>query len=128
MWLLLTVSNIGQMYNQVYEAMVHSNVAIKLDEAVQVNKDNNILQSKGETFSSQTQYYILHLEYLVFIDEGGDNTSQQNDGNAGGEKFIVDKDRCIIKSLLTKTATSWYLDSPSQMESPYAAQLFAHPK
>ena len=71
---------------------------------------------------------IMHPDYLVFIDEGGGKTSQQNDGNAGGEKFIVDKDRCTIKSLLTKTATSWYLDSPLQMESPYAAQLFAHPK
>jgi hypothetical protein len=27
-----TVSNITQMYDQVYEAMVHSNVAIKLDD------------------------------------------------------------------------------------------------
>jgi hypothetical protein len=27
----------------------------------------------------------------------GDNKSQQNDGNAGGEKFIVDKDKQTIK-------------------------------
>jgi hypothetical protein len=39
----------------------------------------------------------MHLEYLVFIDEVGDYTSRQNDGNAGGEEFIVDKDRCTIK-------------------------------
>ncbi len=39
----------------------------------------------------------MHPEYLVFMAEVGDNTRQQNDGNAGGEKFIVDKDRCTIK-------------------------------
>ena len=85
------------MYDQVYEAMVRSNVAIKLDEAVWVNKDNNIVQSKEEAFSRQTQYYIMHPDHLVFVDEVGDNTSQQNDGNADGEKFIVDKDRCAMK-------------------------------
>ncbi len=33
----------------------------------------------------------------MFVDKVGDNTSQQNDGNAGGEKFIVDKEKCTIK-------------------------------
>ncbi len=41
-----TVSNIGQMYDRVYEAMVGSNVAIKLDEAVRLNKVPNIVKSK----------------------------------------------------------------------------------
>jgi hypothetical protein len=85
------------MYDQVYEAMVGSNMAIKLDEAVRVNKDPNIVKSKEEAFGRQTQYYIMHPEYLVFMAEVGDNKRQQNDGNAGGEKCIVDKDRCTIK-------------------------------
>ena len=85
------------MYDQVYEAMVCSDVAIKLDDAVWLNKENNIVQSKEEAFGRQTQYYITHPDYLVFVDEVGDNTSQRNDGNAGGEKFIVDKDKRAIK-------------------------------
>ena len=92
-----TVSNIAQMYDQVCEAMVRSNVAIKLDDAVWLNKENNIVQSKEEAFGRQTQYYITHPDYLVFVDEVGDNTSQRNDGNAGGEKFIVDKDKRAVK-------------------------------
>jgi thiol-disulfide isomerase/thioredoxin len=34
------------MYDQVYEAMVCSDVAIKLDDAVWLNKENHIVQSK----------------------------------------------------------------------------------
>jgi hypothetical protein len=76
---------------------LRSNVAIKLDDPVWLNKENKIVQCKEEAFGRQTPYYITHPEYLVFIDEVGDNTSQKNDGNAGGEKFIVDKDKHAIK-------------------------------
>jgi len=75
-----TAENIGQMYDQVYEAMVSSNVAIKLDDPVWLNKENKIVQCKEEAFGRQTQYYITHPEYIVFVDEVGDNTSQKNDG------------------------------------------------
>jgi hypothetical protein len=54
------------------------------------------VQSK-EAFGRQTQYFIIHPDYLIFTDELGNNTSQQNDGNIGGEKFIVDKDRHAVK-------------------------------
>ncbi len=76
------------MYDQVYEATVHSNVAIKLDKAVWVIKDNQIVQSKDEIFGKQTQYYVTHPDYLVFVDEVGDNRSQQNDGNEACEGRI----------------------------------------
>jgi len=75
-----TAENIGQMYNQVYKAMVHSNVGFKLDNPVWLNKENKIVQCKEEAFGRQTQYYITHPEYIVFVDEVGDNTSQKIDG------------------------------------------------
>ena len=46
---------------------------------------------------------ILHLEeklsiycsvlMVLFIDEVGDHTSQKNDGNVGGQKFLVQNDQ-----------------------------------
>jgi hypothetical protein len=64
------------MYEQVYEAMVSSNVAIKLENPVWLDKENNIVQSKEEAFGRQTQYFITHPDYLIFVDEVGDNASQ----------------------------------------------------
>jgi hypothetical protein len=72
---------------------------------------NNIVQSKEEAFGRQKQYCITHPDNLVFVDKIGDNTSQRNDGNAGGKNFILDKDKNALKSLLTMTVTSPCLDS-----------------
>jgi len=102
---------------------LRSNVAIKLDDPVWLNKENKIVQCKEEAFGRQTPYYITHPEYLVFIDEVGDNTSQKNDGNAGGEKFIVDKDKHAIKNHRTKIVTLPCLGLPFQLASPCAVQL-----
>jgi len=36
----------------------------------------------------KSEYFLLHPEKLLFVDEVGNNTSQANDGNVGGEKFL----------------------------------------
>ncbi len=92
-----TVWNIMEMYEQMYEAMVSSNMAIKMENPVWLDKENNIVQSKEDAYNRQTKYFTTHPDYLIFVHGVGDNTSQWNDGNAGGEKFIVDKDRCTAK-------------------------------
>jgi hypothetical protein len=37
---------------------------------------------------------LVKPEYLVFVDEVGNNTNQEKDGNIGGEKFLcIGKER-----------------------------------
>ena len=88
------------MYKEVYEAMVQISVVIKLDNEVMVNRDGKVVQSEVLAFGRKTKYLLLHPELVLFIDEVGDNTSQKNDRNVGGQKFLVQNDqRALIQSL-----------------------------
>ena len=41
-------------------------------------------------FGRKTKYLLTHPEMLLFVDEVGDSMSQKNDGNNGGQKFMVE--------------------------------------
>jgi hypothetical protein len=85
------------MYEQVYAAMVQSGVAVELDEEKWLNKNNEIVSDEEEACGRKTKYFITRPDYIIFVDEVGDNTSQRNDGNVGGEKFLVDKNKRAVK-------------------------------
>jgi hypothetical protein len=53
------------------------------------DKDNNIVGTQAEAYGQKMQYSLLHQEYLVMVDEVGENISQKGDGNTGGQKFTV---------------------------------------
>jgi hypothetical protein len=61
--------------------MVESAIAFKLNEPTWFNKIDNIDE---EVFGLKSQYFLLQLEKLLFVDEVGNKTSQANDGNVGG--------------------------------------------
>jgi hypothetical protein len=49
----------------------------------------------------KSRYYLDKPEYLVFVDEVGNNTNQEKDGNIGGEKFL-----CISKERAQQRAST----------------------
>jgi hypothetical protein len=55
------------------------------------DNDNNVVETQAEAYR-QTQYSILHPEYLVMVNEVGENISEKRDGNIGGQKFVVVND------------------------------------
>jgi hypothetical protein len=86
------------MYEEVYEAMVDSGVAIKFDEEVHVDVNGNVTEEE-EGFGRKTKYLVTRPNYILYVDEVGDNTSQKSDGNVGGEKFLVAADqRALIRA------------------------------
>jgi hypothetical protein len=86
------LDNFEDMYDDVYERLWEAGIAEKLDEAVWRDKDNNIVETQAEAYGRKTKYSLLHPEYLVMVDEVGENISQKGDGNAGGQKFMVASD------------------------------------
>jgi len=78
------------MYNNVYESMVDAGVAVKLDAAAWFNKDGNEAPTEENSVGRQSSYKLTHPDLVLFMDEVGDNTSQNNDGNVGGQKLLVD--------------------------------------
>jgi len=78
------------MYEIVYDAMAATGIAIKLDDKVMVDINMNITINQDRQFGRKTKYLLTCPEMLLFIDEVGDNASQKNDGNIGGQKFMVE--------------------------------------
>ncbi len=64
-------------------------VAVELEEEVMVRSDGTITTNNGEQAGRKTKYILTRPEFVFFVDEVGCNTSQKNDGNNGGQKFIV---------------------------------------
>jgi hypothetical protein len=94
-----TYKNFEMMYAGVYAAMVSSRVAIELEEEVMVRLDGSITSNKEEQAGRKTKYLLTRPEFVLFVDEVGCNTSQKNDGNNGGQKFIIqDGQRALLRS------------------------------
>jgi hypothetical protein len=81
------LDNFEDMYDDVYERLWAAGIVEKLDEAAWRDKDNNIVVTQAEAYGRNTQYSLLHPEYLVMVDEVGEHISQKGDGNAGGLKL-----------------------------------------
>jgi len=94
-----TLENFSFMYKEIYAKMVESRVAIELDKEQWVSKEGIIVHSEEEAFGRKTKYLVTRPEYIVFVDETGDNTSQKNDGNVNGTRYVCDRDeRCLQTS------------------------------
>ncbi len=57
---------------------------MKHDHAVWQNEAGEVVNSEKEAHGCQSQYELIHPNFLVFLDEVGSNTSQAKDGAVGG--------------------------------------------
>jgi hypothetical protein len=67
------LENCGDMYDGVYDKLVQSGVAEKLDHVVWRDIENNIFNTEAEAHGRQTGYSLAHPDKLVFFDEVGKN-------------------------------------------------------
>ncbi len=69
--------NIEATYEDVYSRMVECGVALKLPDAKWVNQEGAVLQTKDEAWGRLMKYLLTRPDYIVFVVEVGDNTSQK---------------------------------------------------
>jgi hypothetical protein len=84
-----TVENFMSMYTIIYPQMVDCGVAELLDSEIMYNRQGNETNDVSEIWGRPTKYRMLHPGRCVFVDETGCNTNQTDDGNYGGELFVV---------------------------------------
>ena len=97
----LTYQNIDTMYDLVYNHMVKSGVAKYLPpkEYYYVNNDGEKVESEEELVGMLVKVETTHPDWILFRDEVGTDTSQKNDGNVGGQRFVCGKGtRANVKS------------------------------
>ncbi len=79
--------------------MVEADVAFKMLEEAWLNQDGLVVEEASEAFGPKSKYIVSHPNYIVFVDEVGVNTSERDDGNIGGPKFVVGrKSRALIRA------------------------------
>ena len=78
------------MYSAIHDKMGGTNIAVSRDTPVYTDCEGKEI-SESDRFGWEQNIKITKLEYLLFADESGCNTSQRKDGHIGGTKFIVQK-------------------------------------
>jgi hypothetical protein len=81
--------NFRQIYDVIYEKLAEKVLAEKWEEEKMLDKEDNIVTDEADMYGRPTKYRLNHPEKLIFVDEVGDNTSQANDGNKTGTKYVT---------------------------------------
>ncbi|CAJ1967698.1 unnamed protein product [Cylindrotheca closterium] len=99
-----TYENVQQMYGLVYEQMLQAGIAVRLPESEHYWVDNvgQIVDSEDKAAGHKCTIKLIHPEYLLFGDEVGTDTAQDQDGHIGGETYIKSADGQKVELLSTK--------------------------
>mmetsp|Transcript_17160 Transcript_17160/g.26242 ORF Transcript_17160/g.26242 Transcript_17160/m.26242 type:complete len:139 (+) Transcript_17160:772-1188(+) len=100
-----TYQNISKMYDIVYDGMVEAQVATKLPSSVWMDRDGKVV-SKNEAFGQEVTHQVDHPEYIIFVDEVGNNLNMKDDKPIGGEKRS--KEQGKIAKVAGSTAEAHY--------------------
>ena len=82
-----TYQNFEAICNLIYPQMVESGIAERLETPVWMDGNGNIV-GENDALGKMVDYLLKHPEYLVFVDEVGNNANMKEDGRVGGEKKI----------------------------------------
>ena len=63
------------MYNLVYDRMKEARILEALDEPVWMNIEGEIVMSAEEALGMKVTHRVKHPEYMLFVDEVGNNTN-----------------------------------------------------
>ena len=80
------------MYDNIYDSMVDSGVAIR--KSIPSYKDidgRDVDELSPDRVGELCDLEIIHLDHLLFADETGVNTNQRNDGHEGNTRFVVEQ-------------------------------------
>ena len=83
--------NFVKMYDLVYEAMEIAKVAKKLPEPEWQNEKGEKVSNREEAVGEKVEYELTHPDYILYVDEVGNNTCQKEDGSKGGQKMLVER-------------------------------------
>ena len=73
------------MYDLVYDRMEQARILEALDEPVWINHEGGIFMSAEESLGMKVTHRLNHPEYMLFVDEVGNNINIKDDGKVRGE-------------------------------------------
>mmetsp|Transcript_25354 Transcript_25354/g.42136 ORF Transcript_25354/g.42136 Transcript_25354/m.42136 type:complete len:154 (+) Transcript_25354:120-581(+) len=75
------------MYDLVYKEMGAARLLEELDEPVWMDLEGEVVATEAEAVGEKVTHDVKHPDYMLFVDEVGNNTNMKDDGNVGGEKL-----------------------------------------
>ena len=63
------------MYNLVYDWIKEAQILEELVEPVWMNREGDIFMSEDEALEMKVTHRVKHPEYMLFVDEVGNNTN-----------------------------------------------------
>jgi hypothetical protein len=85
------LKNFQQMYDFIYDKLAEKGLEDVWETEKMLDNQGNELTNKENMHDHPTKYNLNHPEKLIFVDSIGDITSQANDGNKTGTKYITGK-------------------------------------
>ena len=79
------------MYNLVYDRIKEAQILADLDEPIWMNREGGIVMSAEKALGMNVAYRVKHPDYMLFVDEVGNNTNMKDDGNVGGGLLLKEK-------------------------------------
>ena len=86
-----TYQHFEKMYTLVYAVMEEAEILSKLDHPVWMNVANDQVEMEEEVVGQKVTHIVKHPQYMMFVDEVGNNTNMKYDGNIGGDKLLKGK-------------------------------------
>ena len=83
--------NFTKIYNLVYDQMKESWILEALDEPGCMNREGDIVMSADEALGMKVMHRVKNPEYMLFVDDVGNNTNIKDDGKVGGKRLLKDK-------------------------------------
>ena len=92
-----TYDNIENMYELIYKQMVDAGIAQHLpeDEHYWVDKAGEVVDTSEQAAGNKCTIELTHPEWLLFGDEVGTDTAQDDDGHIGGQTYLSYRGRKI---------------------------------
>ena len=72
------------MYTLVYAVMEEAQLLSKLYHPVWMNVAGYQVETEEEAVGKKVTHFLKHPQYMMFVDEVGNNTNTKDDGNIGG--------------------------------------------
>ena len=79
------------MYLLVYKAMEEDRLAFPFPFLVLMNKQGNIVHLPDDGYGLPVDLKVRDPSYVIFSNEGGNNTNMKCDNQIGGEKKMIAK-------------------------------------
>ena len=85
--------NFKDMYDQIEEVLVESNLAKYFPEPVYMNQNGDIVNNECESYGCKVKIDLMYRDLCITMDEVGCNLTQERDGAKGGRSFYVEMKR-----------------------------------